>query len=216
MMRSFGVYRSGVLTAVVSVSGLLFVAPAFAKSGPIWSIQSVAAPTSMHTSESSGAKTNDEYSLHVEDIGDTASSGEITVTDKLPEGVTTTAKTPIAEVGKNEHGFVCSSGAGQSEVTCTGSPAIPAGVTQSYDTVPNPPFSVLKIAIPVKVAEGASGNGINIATVSGGGAMRSAAVSTENPLNPPTPSAFGVAYFNALVSDEVGRRSRRRADILTP
>ena len=202
-MRSFGACWSGVSAAGVLVVVLLFAAPAFAGSGTIWSIQLTAVPTIMHSSESKGTKTNDEYSLHVEDIGDTASSGEIIVTDKLPEGVTTT-KTPITEVDKATNNFVCSPGADNTEVTCTGSPSIPAGVTQSYNTSVNPPVSVLQIAIPVKVAEGVSGEGVNTATVSDGGAARNATVSIENPLNSSTPSAFGVSYFNALVSDEVG------------
>ena len=203
-MWSSSVYRSGVVAASVIVVGLLSAASAFAGPGPIWSVQSAAVPTIMHTSESKGTKTNDEYSLHIENIGEISSSGEIIVTDKLPEGVTTT-KTPITEVDGATNNFVCSpSGAGQMEVTCKGSPSIPAGVTQSYNTIPNPSDTLLKIAIPVKIAEGVSGNGTNIATVSGGGAVRSASVSTENPLNSSTPPAFGVSYFNVLVSDEVG------------
>ena len=202
-MRSFSVYRSVVLASCVVVAVLLFVAPAFAGSGTIWSIQSTAYPTIMHSNESSVVKTkeitNDEYSLHIENIGDTASSGEITVTDELPAGVTTT-NAPGASKG----GFVCSSGVGNTDVTCTGSPSIPAGVSQSYNTSVNPPETILEIVIPVKVAEDTSGEGMNAVTVSGGGAVRSAAVSTENPLNSSTPPTFGVSYFNVLVSDEVG------------
>ncbi len=206
-MPSFDACRSLVLaTTGVIVVVLLFAAPAFAGSGTVWSIQSTAFPTMMHSSESSGTgthvKTNDEYSLHIEDIGGTASSGEVIVTDKLPEGVTTTG-TPISLVGISTS-FVCSSGAGNTEVTCTGSTSIPAGVTQSYNNVVNPPVSVLEIAIPVRVAENVSGEGVNTATVSGGGAVRGATVSTKDPLNSSTPSAFGVSYFNVLVSDEVG------------
>ena len=209
-MRCSGAYRRVMVVAnvVIVVVLLLFVAPAaFAGSGTVWSIQSIAAPTIMHSSESSGTgthiKTNDEYSLHIEDIGDTASSGEVIVTDKLPEGIATT-RTPINTVDGASGGFVCSSGSGNTEVTCRGSSSIPAGVTQSYNTAVNPPVSILEIAIPVVVAEGVSGDGMNVATVSGGGAVRSASVSTENPLNSSVSPAFGVSYFNVLVSDEVG------------
>ena len=211
-MRSFGACRSVVLTASVIVAVLLFAAPAFAGSGTVWSIQSTALPTIMHSSESLGTgthiKTNDEYSLHIEDIGDIASSGQVTITDKLPVGVTAT-KAPITEVddasgGEAGDDFVCSLGSGNTEVTCRGSSSIPAGVTRSYNTLVNPPVSILAIAIPVRVAEGVSGVGVNIATVSGGGAVRGATVSIENPLNSSLPPAFGVSYFNVLVSDEVG------------
>ncbi len=202
-MRSLNANRSVVLAAGVLIAGLLSSAPAFAGSGPIWSIQSQAVPTIMHTSESKGNRTNDQYSLQIEDIGDMATSGEITITDKLPEGVTTT-KTPISE-HNTEGRLVCSpSGAGQKEVTCTDSQSLPAGITQSYDGNVASAETFIQIAIPVKVAEGASGDGTNTATVSGGGAMRGATVSTETPLNSSTPPAFGVSYFKVQVSDEVG------------
>ena len=204
-MRSFDACRSVVLAVGVIVAVLLFAAPAFAGSGTIWSIQSAAFPTIMHSSESSATKTkeftDDEYSLHIEDIGDTASGGEIVVTDKLPEGVTTTG-TPISDI--NGTGFVCTPGAGNKEVTCTGSPSIPSAISQSYDGEVSVPVTILRIAIPVKVAEGVSGEGVNTATVSGGGAVRSATVGNENPLNSSMLSAFGVSYFNVLISDEVG------------
>ena len=149
---------------------------------------------------------NDEYFLSVENIGDTASSGEITVTDKLPEGVTTTGAS-INEGGGHEEEFVCGSEAGLKEVTCMGSLSIPSGVTQSYDGNVDDGTRFIEIAIPVKVAADASGNGRNVAGVSGGGAARNASVSADNPLNSSTPPAFGVSYFNASVSDEVGAPS---------
>ena len=204
-MRSLSAYRGGVVAVAVTVGGSLFAAPAFAGSGPIWSIQSEAVPTIMHSSESKGTKTNDEYFLAIENIGDTASGGETVVTDTLPPGVTTT-NTPITQVGSEKHAIACSpSGAGHSEVTCTGSPSIPAGITQSYN---NSNASLAEgtftIAIPVTVAAGGVGNVTNTATVSGGGAVSGASVSNSNPVNSSTPPAFGVSYFNALVSDEAG------------
>ena len=193
------------LSATVTLAALLSATPAFAGSGPIWSIQSAAVPTIMHTSESTGPRgpTNDEYSLHVENIGDTASDGEITITDKLPEGVTTTGTSEIA-VDSTEKGFVCGPGVGLKEVTCTGSLSIPAGVDQSYDGSPDTGGGIISVAIPVAVAAAASGDGTNTAIVSGGGAALSASVSNSNPLNSATPPAFGVSYFHVLVSDEVG------------
>jgi len=204
-MWSFGACKNGVLAVAVIVAGLLLAAPAFAGSGPIWSIQSEAIPTIMHSSESKGTKTNDEYFLAVENIGDTASGGETTVTDRLPPGVTTTG-TPITQVGSETNAFVCSpSGAGRSEVTCTGSPSIPAGITQSYNNInASRADGTFTIAIPVTVAADAVGNVTNTARISGGGAVSDATVSNSNPVNASTTPAFGLSYFNALVSDEVG------------
>jgi hypothetical protein len=206
-MRSLGLHRNGALAAAAIAAWLLSATPALAGAGPVWSIQSAAVPTIMHTNESKSPKgpTNDEYDLNIENIGDTRSSGEVTVTDKLPSGVVTT-KTPVTEVSNSEpDDFVCSPGAGLSEVTCTGTPATPAAVANSYTTFSRKEtVGTFSIAIPVEVAEGVSGNGTNTATVSGGGAARSASVSAENPLNSSTPPAFGVSYFDALVSDETG------------
>jgi hypothetical protein len=308
-MRSFSIRRNGLLAGVALLAAvLLSAAPALAVSGPVWSIQSVAAPTIMQSSDttheaqelivnatggtytltfegqttapldvfagagevqsaldglstiggaggsvtvkantefqtetqngfaitlagslhtpvvplitaessslSGGAQTvavtaatNDEYALEVENIGESASSGAITVTDKLPPGVTTTA-TVVSRITNGqgvEPGVVCSSGAGLSEVTCTGEPLVRTGPSVSYnDAGASSGQSILRILIPVTVAAGASGSVTNTATVSGGGAVTSASVNASNPLNSSTPPAFGVSYFNALVSSEVG------------
>ena len=153
------------------------------------------------------AATNDEYDLHVENIGDTAANGVITVTDTLPPGVTTTG-TPLSDDvaygDLSEEGLTCSAGADQSKITCTGSPPIPPGVGASYNGDSNNAVGLFTVAIPVKVAPGASGYATNTATVSGGGAVTGATVSASNPLNSSAPPAFGISYLNAQVSDDVG------------
>jgi len=158
--------------------------------------------------------TNDEYYLHVEDIGDSSSSGMITITDKLPPGVTTTgpSQSDIKEAINDHHeDFTCSSGVGLSEVTCTGEPLSLTGeslVTAGPHSVSSTSgesggLGIIEILIPVTVSANASGSVTNTATVSGGGAA-SASVSTSNPVNTSTPPAFGVSFFNALVSSEQG------------
>jgi len=158
--------------------------------------------------------TEDEYEVQVENIGDSTSSGVVTVTDKLPPGVTTTAKSvpqifyPSGGAGISEEGFECSPGAGLSEVTCTDEPLIlPAPPTSYNNSTPGYDRDHFTVLIPVTVAAGASGSVTNTATVSGGGALASASVSTPNPVNTTTPPAYGVSYFNALVSDEQGAPS---------
>src|SRR5665213_4207250 len=154
------------------------------------------------------AATNDEYDLHVENIGDTAASGTITVTDKLPEGVKTTGTAvpdTVTHGELSEPGLTCSAGAGLSEVTCTGTPPIPAGVSQSYNNGGAADAEgTFNIAIPVTVAADASRSATNTATVSGGGAATSATVSVSNPLNSSVAPAFGISYFNVQVSSEAG------------
>src|SRR5665213_1572786 len=150
--------------------------------------------------------TNDEYDVQVENIGGSASSGMITVTDKLPPGVTTTTTAVAHMQPENLIGtFACSGGAGLSEVTWTGEPLIASGPLVSYnDGVATAGVGILQILIPVTVSADAAGSVVNTATVSGGGAARDTSVSSTNPLNSSTPPAFGLSYFNALVSDEVG------------
>jgi hypothetical protein len=152
--------------------------------------------------------TNDEYDVQIENIGASASSGMITITDKLPPGVTTTA-TAVPEInGLRTEGFACTSGAGLSEVTCTGEPVIVAGPAASYNNyLVSAGVGIVEILIPVSVSATASGSATNTTMVSGGGALTSASVNASNPLNSSTLPAFGVSYLNALVSDEVGTPS---------
>jgi len=305
-MRSFRIRRNGLLAgAAVVAAVLLSAAPAFAVSGPIWSVQSVAAPTIMQSSDTThkaqalivnatggtytltfegqttgplssslrgkagevqsaldglstiggaggsvtvkpnttfdtetrggvvikfaGAleaqdiplitvdssslsgtatvtpATNDEYAVQVQNIGASPSSGMIIITDRLPPGVTTTATSVPQIGGEPAPSFVCTSGAGLSEVTCKGEPVIVAGPTASYNNNnASAGVGIVQILIPVTVSANVSGSATNTATISGGGAVTSASVSASNPLNSSTPPAFGVSYFNALVSGEQG------------
>ncbi|HEY5045926.1 MAG TPA: hypothetical protein VII53_08730 [Solirubrobacteraceae bacterium] len=179
-----------------------------AQNVPLITTESSSLTGGTHTATVTPA-TNDEYDVQVENIGGSASSGMITVTDKLPPGVTTTAAslpTLTLPNGEIEPGFVCTSGAGLSEVTCKGEPVIVAAPTASYNNnnAADPGAGTVQILIPVTVSANVSGSATNTATISGGGAPASASVSASNPLNSSTPPAFGVSYFSALVSDEVG------------
>jgi hypothetical protein len=305
-MRSFAAYKHALLASVTAIAALLFAAPSLAAGPPVWSIQSVASPTIMQTSDAVGAKveilakggtftltfrgqttgpiaydasatgiqsalgalssiggaggsaivtggpggsretpyfivfagelrgvpaatmtadgaslsgaeptatittaTNDEYDVQVENIGGSVSSGVITVTDKLPPGLTTTA-TPVPGITheqQTEAGFVCSSGSGQTEITCTGTTTVPPGPPSSYNNTfasTSEGQGLFEILVPVTVAASATGNVANSATVSGGGATTSASVSTANPVNTALPPTFGVSFFNALVAGEDG------------
>ncbi|HEY5046290.1 MAG TPA: hypothetical protein VII53_10580 [Solirubrobacteraceae bacterium] len=183
--------------------GIMFAGKLHGVSAATMTADNILLRGSVHTVAIEAA-TNDEYDVHVENIGDTASSGAITFTDKLPSGVTTTG-TSVSRLPPGSPDFTCSTGAGLSEVECTGTPSIPAGVSNSYDNLEaSLAEGTFAIAIPVKVAPDASGSATNTATVSGGGAVTSASVSASNPVNSATPPAFGVSYFNAQVSNEAG------------
>jgi hypothetical protein len=208
--RSYVVTVGGTLRGVPEKAACCFVIPATMTADS--TSLTGGAETATVTLLTAGS-TKDEYELEVENIGDSASSGVITVTDKLPPGVTTTA-TSVPEIklpgSGQEPGFECSSGAGLSEVTCTGAPLVLAGPPTSYnnqDVTNAGGRGIFQVLIPVTVAAGASGSVTNTATVSGGGAPASASVSTPNPVNTSTPPAYGVSFFNALVSDEQGAPS---------
>ena len=82
---------------------------------------------------------DDAYYITLENIGNTSSSGTVTVVDRLPAAVTTAAApgTQPAEIsGQGEVNGSCSGGAGQSVVTCTGASTV-APLTSLYD---NPDF----------------------------------------------------------------------------
>src|SRR5665213_1600448 len=153
--------------------------------------------------------TKDEYDVQVENIGGSVSSGVITLTDKLPPGVTTAGppEPKIRETGTLHFvpGFVCSSGAGLSEVTCTGEPAVASGPGASYNNNVvggDGGVGLFQVLIPVTVSADASGSVTNTATVSGGGAPASASVSTPNPVNTSTPLAYGVSFFDAASKND--------------
>jgi hypothetical protein len=175
-----------------------------AQNVPLITAESSSLTGGTHTATVTPA-TNDEYAVQVQNIGASASSGVITVTDKLPPGVTTTATSVPLIGGEPAPGFVCTSGAGLSEVTCTGGQVVLAAPTVSYNNAnASSGAGIVTILIPVTVSANVSGGATNTATISGGGAVTSASVSASNPLNSSTPPAFGVSYFNALVSNEVG------------
>ncbi len=108
----------------------------------------------------------DQFLVVIENIGDSGGSGTVTVTDTLPSGITT-ATTPVF-AGVIPPGSSCSSGAGQTTVTCT----FPAD--GEFSAPPNNPEGIsslyahgASIAIPVAVSPTASGTVTNSAEVSG-------------------------------------------------
>ncbi|MEA2994312.1 MAG: hypothetical protein QOD40_3232 [Alphaproteobacteria bacterium] len=102
--------------------------------------------TKTHTGNAQQGQTGFQYTITVSNIGNSASSGTVSVSDTLPPGLTATAAAGS--------GWNCSVGATS---TCTRSDALPAG--SSYPT----------ITLTVNVAPDASPTVTNTATVNGGG-----------------------------------------------
>jgi hypothetical protein len=181
-----------VLPIVVVAFFALSAAPALA--APIWNVESEARPTAFQPSD---GPENDEYRILIENLG-SASSGQITVVDHLPPGVTT-ASTPREEVEDFPHSeWSCSEGAGQTVVTCTSTtPVTPVGDALDIADPESTASAVVPILIPVTVAGGTPAEtATNTVTVSGGNAPSSASSSNTNLINSGRDTAFGVSYLN--------------------
>jgi uncharacterized repeat protein (TIGR01451 family) len=192
-LRPSGLFRIPVTMGVmvlmmgVSASSAVFAPGAAIAAGVAWSSQSVAQPTSFSTTGSN------RYAILITNTGSEASSGTITLTDTLPQGVTT-AETPNSEVSEEteEPLWTCTPGAGQTVVTCT-SIAVVAGLN------PGP-----ALYIPVIVEGGASG-AANIVDVSGAGAL-GVSSSTERTLIGQSSTPFGPLAFLASALSGDGTR----------
>jgi hypothetical protein len=185
----------------------LFAAPAaqaLAATGPLWNLVSQARPSAFQPGDGAG---NDSYVVTFENIGGTVSSGEVTVLDHLPPGITTTSPLPQGNPGGSLGGrtWTCPGVApGQSVVTCTyGSSGI-APVTSKYnEALTAGAQQIQQLVIPVHVAAGTTGNLTNTVTISGGGAPE-ATVSAANPVNLGPPK-FGHSFLSFQAIGEDGR-----------
>jgi hypothetical protein len=136
------------------VAGLLACAsPAVANAAaPVWYVTSLSVPTVLPPGSFGLYDSVPVYDLTMTNIGGAATDGsQVTLTDTLPTGVTAT---PGQAGSLFDSDLNCS---GTTVVTCTGSPVEPPGVAT-------------QILIPVDVAATAPAHGLNVVTVSGGGA----------------------------------------------
>jgi uncharacterized repeat protein (TIGR01451 family) len=207
--------RHGVRSvAGVAAAGLLSMlfaaqAPAAITPSPGWAVTSRAYPTYLSPGGTG------MVSIDLLNVGAADSSGNVTVTDALPPGLTAIEAGPLLNFGFIEEGYteyleeaveeeeemggVNYAGAGYEErvwscagtnvVTCTTRPGA-KGILR-----PIVPGSDLRLGIQVQVAPGASGAGANVVSASGGGAKGPAAVSNPLTISSATPG-FGFAGFD--------------------
>jgi hypothetical protein len=164
-----------------------------------WELTGRALPTNLAPGQRGAVE------LHVYNTSAENSSGPVTVTDVLPEGIIAESagfKRNASGPGQNHGGRMeawdCS-GYGTSVVTCRNDPenmpTIASGVEQP-------------LLIAVNVAAGASGPGLNRATVAGGGGV--APASTSTPLMVSSSSAgFGFAGYDGWFSNANGSPDTR-------
>jgi hypothetical protein len=178
---------------LAAVAALMLVSPAagFATAPtPHWAVISEPAPTEFHAGDPS-----DFYEVVAVNDGAASTTGPITITDTLPEGVTVNAKGVNAAVVVNEVSTPIEESECESTtkaevvtVTCTTSLVVTPGNTVTLN-------------VNVQVPGEASGTLDNSALISGGGAQEAAATSAT-PIAaegaPPVP--FGAALITDMTS----------------
>ena len=193
---SFVVLLATLVVLVVVPSSALAEAPG---TGTGWEAFAQSYPTNLHP----GGK--GRVVIDVMNTGATRSSGAITVSDVLPEGLVATAAGGEAPNHSVEVGgrWVCG-GLGGRDVSCTSDPevlkGIPSGVDRSF---------LEKVLVEVKVAAGAPEGPVqNVVTVGGGGARHQSVVNGQFTLSS-SESGFGVSGWDVLFSNADGSVATR-------
>ena len=192
-MTGFRTERTIVMLALVASLVLASAGQSIAAPVPgvALKISLVAQPTNLALSHHDSGEPADQYTLVLTNTGTLPSSGPITLTDKLPAGITVG--------GEFDHtGWECPAKSGSSLVVCTYAGVIPAlGRSE-----------VLTIPVAVTVAPGTTV--INSVTVSGGDAPV-AAISRSTEAGGPVPP-FGFSDFSLQASDISGAPDTQAGD----
>ena len=201
----------GLLAAVIASFAAVGASSAGAAvPAPAWRIESVPNPTAFSSTDiiPNECAPCDKYQIRLTNAGGTpasnSSGGPITVTDTLPEGVTTSE---FPRSGNREEEWACEpGGAGQTSITCT---------------LEQPPFGpaavgALKqapaLTVYTQVEAGVPANSVrpNLVTVKGGGAA-TVEKSVPTLLNPSSPLSFGLADFSSYLADLGGAADTQAA-----
>jgi hypothetical protein len=211
--------RKFVTAATVLVVLGVFASCAWAGEGVGWEAFTQVYPSYLHP----GGKGTIQINLM--NTGAKGSSGAITVTDRLPNGVTATAAGGIAnELGvrgtrveskveeEKEFGgprWDCE-GIGTEVVTCTSNPAYLMPLPEQPKNRQGEPVSnsepVQRIAVEVSVGEGVLGSFSNDVSIAGGGAPTASVTNVSNELTVSTsePSGFGFSGWDVWFTNADG------------
>jgi uncharacterized repeat protein (TIGR01451 family) len=202
-MRTGKLLCAPLVLAVTCASLALSAAPASAlEPGPGWELTTERFPTNLPPGGTG------KIVVGVFNVGEARSTGTVTVTDTLPEGLIATAAGEQSSNLGFEPGssYWDCSGIGTSVVTCvndpTNMPHLAGGAGGSNPALQGGPN--IDPAIGIDVAVNASpGTEINRATIAGGGAPASA--STEGPVTiSSTPAAGGITNWDVWFSNADG------------
>lgn len=159
--------------AIVGVFGAVATAPASAAT--VWNLELHHNQTNFPPGGSA------DYWINVNNVGDTASSGPITLTVDLPAGVTFQSMRQNTSTAQEIHAeWTCAGPAGGSVVTCTTSSQVPRHRIATG--------LVLTVGVDPLAAEG---EGVTTATLAGGGALATA-TDVELVRISSTPASFGI------------------------
>ena len=171
-------WRRFVLLSCLCLASLAVSANA-ESAAPVWNLD-------IHHSQTNFAPGGEaEYWFDVENVGDTATSGPITLSVKLPNGI---KRSSVREGGTDFATIVgfplewsCPGSVGDANVTCTTNGSVPHHSISSV------------IAIAVDVAANIAPGSMRFASakVEGGGAVNTASATEPTPIDP-TPAGFGI------------------------
>ncbi|HEV3070889.1 MAG TPA: hypothetical protein VGY76_05625 [Solirubrobacteraceae bacterium] len=182
---------------------------------PAWGLQGISQPTELSSADNGRVSGNlkcaeeesppftacDRYSVVLTNIGTIRSSGIVTVTDTLPEGITT-AHLPGGYNYSNEFTWICETNKGgpREIVTCKAETSVPALAAAPA------------IEIPVNVSLGIPPGTVltNEVQATGGGAAAPVQLRLPSPVEGVLPS-FGPLDFSFSALDQAGGASTQAA-----
>lgn len=181
------------VVAVVGVLGSLGISSIAVADTVAWTVRGVPEPTYFSPNDAARCEKHvgecDRYQLLPMNVSNVASSETITVTDKLPPGISTT-RTPEGQGVWN-----CTNGAGNTEVTCTTEEPVAEGQAAYPITVFVTAPSVSALS-PLK----------NEVSITGGGTEAVVSTNEETLISSRAPS-FGISELGFEVDTADGRES---------
>jgi hypothetical protein len=184
--------RLALLTSFTALSALALAGAATASAAPVWNLEI------QHNETNFPPGGTGELWFEITNVGDTNSSGPITVTISLPNGMTRefAGASPVPQAPVQLVDWDCPGGPGQTTIVCTTTDSIPRH---------SPLYNLL---VSVNVAPGASGERFASAKVKGGGASAEASAFERIHIDEAR-SPFGIV-------EDSWKADFYRADGLTP
>ena len=176
------------MIAAIGIAGVI-AAPVQAAS-PAWTITSAATPAYFHPGDASGVSA---YTVVATNTGGVSTSGDITITDTLPSGLTLDSSHPLNEVSlkvADETGDILYPCAPSTPVSC-----VVSGTSL-------PPGGRLIMFVPVDIDPSAPANVTNVVGVSGGGAT--SAFVTEHTTVSAQDAPYGFQSLDTSITDPNG------------